>query len=450
MRRISPTITFFFLSILTPMVCMAAMGDVLYSNSNLIVNRFVLDSAKNRIYASVSNQNGVVIIDAATLTQVGDVIFVGSAPMGLALSEDGGKLFIALSGSKRVGVLDTSTMTTSQITTPEIPYDIEVGLGGRLYITPNSGFPEKLMQIDSSTGADLGSFDLGVSIYKGGFLEISKNKNILYFGNSGLSPGTLAKIDVSSQTPSLIYKNPHGELGSNGQGLTLSHDNDAIYYPCGSGNGTPPYTIFKIATTDMSASGSLNCGAYPRNIALSPDDKRAYVVHESGYIDVFNATTYLPVGTIATGTKEATELIVDKTGRRLFAAFDNALVVYDTGASAAPVANAGSNQIVYDTVSLDASKSTDSDGTIVSYFWELKHKDNSVYNKTATGAKVNLSGLNKGFYDVVLTVTDNSGAQSSNTIWLAVSGDVKGDVNADKRIGLEEAIYALQVVAGLK
>ena len=153
-------------------------------------------------------------------------------------------------------------------------------------------------------------------------MEISPDRNTLYYGEYGLSPTTMYKIDVTTTNPpTAVQRN----TGSNGQDLTLSHDGSFIAHPNGA-----PYEIALYRTSDLVPLGTLNTGAYPREIAFSPDDEIAYAVHTSGQIDVFSTQTFLPLTTFSV-SGEASELSVDPTGRYLFASFGTTTRVYDTG-----------------------------------------------------------------------------------------------------------------------
>jgi len=59
-----------------------------------------------------------------------------------------------------------------------------------------------------------------------------------------------------------------------------------------------------------------------------------------------------------------------------------------------------------------------------------------------------LANLAPGFYDVVLTVSDNHGETGADSRTLCVIRT--SDVNEDGQIGLAEAINALQVVSGAR
>jgi len=68
-----------------------------------------------------------------------------------------------------------------------------------------------------------------------------------------------------------------------------------------------------------------------------------------------------------------------------------------------PFASAGPDQTVNDNqVTLDGSESSDSDGTIESWDWQLNYKLINIpsFNRTATGENPTVDNLMKGIYDV--------------------------------------------------
>jgi len=87
-----------------------------------------------------------------------------------------------------------------------------------------------------------------------------------------------------------------------------------------------------------------------------------------------------------------------------------------------PVANAGADKVVFDTAMLDGRSSSDPDGEVVSYEWTLVHRENPAYDRTASGMTPTVPTLNPGFYDVILTVTDNDGLVDTDTMLLAAAG----------------------------
>jgi len=115
--------------------------------------------------------------------------------------------------------------------------------------------------------------------------------------------------------------------------------------------------------------------------------------------------------------------------------------------SYAPVANTGGSKIVFDKVTLDGTSSYDSDGEIISYQWELRHIDNQEYNKNSSNAQPTFLDIEKGYYHITLTVTDNDGLTDSDKSILAVAGKYT-QFNDISKIGLIDAINALKVVSG--
>ena len=81
-----------------------------------------------------------------------------------------------------------------------------------------------------------------------------------------------------------------------------------------------------------------------------------------------------------------------------------------------PIANAGTDKTINtgDSVVFSASKSNDSDGTILSYKWE---DGNTILSNSLSFSKSNLS---VGVHSIVLTVTDNDGASATDTVVITV------------------------------
>lgn len=87
-----------------------------------------------------------------------------------------------------------------------------------------------------------------------------------------------------------------------------------------------------------------------------------------------------------------------------------------------PVARPGDNvsvQLPVNSVTLDGSSSSDPDGTINSYLWELQSGPEAKI-ENPTESKTNISVSTEGTYVFKLTVTDNDGATSSATVTVTV------------------------------
>ena len=289
----------------------AAFGD-LVADYSFGASAFAMSPTEPLMYATIPSQNAVAIINTNTLV-VEEMVFVGSGPVNLALSPDGSKAYIANSTSNFLVVLDTASRTVvNSFYLPEEPQDVVLGTQNRLWVLGQS----KIFQIDVTTGASTGS-SITNSIY-GGSLEITPDGNTLYYGDYGVSPSTMYKYDASGSNAVLALQTPFGSVGSNGQDLTLSHNGNFICYATGSGQSG--YQIAKFRTSDFATVGSFNTGAYPRQVAFSPDDLVVYAVHTGGEINVFDANTFVSLGTIS-ASGQASDLTADSTGGYLFAGY---------------------------------------------------------------------------------------------------------------------------------
>ncbi len=104
-----------------------------------------------------------------------------------------------------------------------------------------------------------------------------------------------------------------------------------------------------------------------------------------------------------------------------------------------PVADAGDDQSVVegDEVTLDASKSSDNDGEIVSYSWVTSNG-----TVVSTESSFSKSDLSIGTYTLTLTVTDNDGASDSDSVVITVSRNryPTADAGADQSVKLGEPL----------
>ena len=97
---------------------------------------------------------------------------------------------------------------------------------------------------------------------------------------------------------------------------------------------------------------------------------------------------------------------------------DTVLIKVNTVSSSIPSANAGANQTATsgDSVTLDGSGSTDSDGTIVTYSWT-----DGATTWTGDTPTVDTTGWSDGDHTITLTVTDNDGNTDTDTLTLTIN-----------------------------
>lgn len=96
----------------------------------------IADQIRPYIYVSDSDNNTVLFINSETDT-LEKSIFVGLVPAGMDISFDNSKLFIALSGSNSIGIVDLETQTlvdTIPISGSNNPANLVCGRNGQRFI----------------------------------------------------------------------------------------------------------------------------------------------------------------------------------------------------------------------------------------------------------------------------------------------------------------------------
>ena len=103
-------------------------------------------------------------------------------------------------------------------------------------------------------------------------------------------------------------------------------------------------------------------------------------------------------------------------------AIDTVQITVDAAANQSPTAFAGADQNItlpVNTITLTGS-GTDPDGTIVAYNW-VKSSGPAANIANANAATTQINNLVQGVYNFILTVTDNEGSSSKDTITLTVN-----------------------------
>ena len=134
-----------------------------------------------------------------------------------------------------------------------------------------------------------------------------------------------------------------------------------------------------------------------------------------------NSAVTATVSNLVQGVYYFSLTVTDNNGAT---ASDTVKVTVNAAANQAPVANAGSNQIITlptNKATLNGGASSDPDGTIASYRWTQVSGPSTAAFSSTTAASVTVSNLIAGVYTYRLTVTDNRGAQSSATVSVTVN-----------------------------
>ncbi|MBA3651785.1 MAG: hypothetical protein H0W66_09990, partial [Chthoniobacterales bacterium] len=303
-----------------------ASADNPVTSFDLVAGRLIADPQRGLIFASLTDSNMVAVIDAVTLT-VTKKLTVGAGPIGMSISPDGKKLYVAQKLVKKIAVIDLTTLTVlPSLTITEESYDIEAGLGDRLYVTAwNTN--DEFLQVDAITGQ---TQQVISSLYQDGRIEISSDRTLLYFGDKGLSPSTVRRYDVSTSTATLEETSEFYAFGSDGADLKLSHNDQLLAFPSPTGNDQANSTYF-IDPFDFSiVYGTVPVPGNPGRVAFSPNDTVFYQGLLFGeQIFLFNVATSAQIATLNVPGNTISDMVTDSTGRYLFVAGADAIQVFD-------------------------------------------------------------------------------------------------------------------------
>ncbi len=144
------------------------------------------------------------------------------------------------------------------------------------------------------------------------------------------------------------------------------------------------------------------------------------------------------VTNLSEGTYTFELTVTDNNGANSTSHVD--VIVY-AAPNVAPVAIAGNDTTILASATdvILYGSGSDEDGTIVNYHWSLLAGDSITFSN-ASSAQTTINGLNAGVYNFELTVTDNEGAMSSDTVSVTVIAPVYinqpplADGGADKSI----------------
>lgn len=236
-----------------------------------------------RLYVSDESGGNVVVVDP-TAGKVLATIAVGRRPRGIAVSADGSRLYVALSGSPNAG----PNVDESKLPPPDRRFD---GIG---VVDLKS---QKLINTYPSN-ADPETF------------AISHDGKTLYASNE--DTGMLSAIDLVSGTIRAA-----ATVGSEPEGVAVSQDDRIAYAACETSN-----RVDVVDTRSMKVLASIPTLPRPRAVLLSTRSHTGYVTDEFGAsLTVFNTDDYKVIKTISLGDPKLVRpmgIVASKDGRLLY------------------------------------------------------------------------------------------------------------------------------------
>lgn len=296
------------------------------------VNFFIKDKQSGLIYAST--RNDITIIDPKTLNL--KTIQSMQTMNGLALSEDGSKLYTANPIDQEILVIDTFSREIQEaIAVPYTPFDLAYSPSGYLYVTLDEYNRTGIMQIalDDKHPVQIFGDSAPDYIYGNTGVLIHSDNKTLYFDNKNTIPGTFTKYRITHNNQlELVFGYPCQNVDRKGCLLHFSEDGEDIYYVAEHANGR--FSIAHMDAKKMSIKDYLEIDNQPNAIATSPDGKIMYIATGNTQIEVWNTGKKKKLYTYSIKNNPADtieKMITDNSGELLLIARKYSLEIYETG-----------------------------------------------------------------------------------------------------------------------
>ncbi len=258
------------------------------------------DSVGNRLYVGGGRDNNVKVLHRQPdgTFRAGEPIGIAdSAPSGLALSADGGTLYVALNLKHALAVVDLATRKVTEIPVGSYPYGVVVSRkiyvsnwGGRRpgprdavegefpVVLDKRGIPASgtVSVLDTTSHRVLRHIDVG--LHPSG-MALSPVGDRLYVANANSDSISVVDTRMDRLVGTLnvrIYQS--APLGSAPNALAVSRDGKTLYVANGANNAV---AVVSTENTRDPVLGFIPTGWYPTAVALTGDERQIYIA--SGY-----------------------------------------------------------------------------------------------------------------------------------------------------------------------
>jgi YVTN family beta-propeller protein len=240
------------------------------------------------LYIADQTTNSVVVFNTESNQEI-RTIPIGTGLHSLDVSADGKELYVALTGTGALAVVNLTSLTVSRrIALQSSAWDVAAGRLGRAYVT---GGGATAMIVDTINNTQVGTFPL----YSQGGAEIraSLDRNFVYVAIEGLDPTNVVKWSVRTDTPVLVGEIPFGSIGGNFADMAVSPDNNTLLIASGY-----PYGPVVENSNNMTLRRTLPyVKGYPSSVSFSQGGKVAFATDGLSYVYRYNMTTYQLIGT---------------------------------------------------------------------------------------------------------------------------------------------------------
>lgn len=255
------------------------------------------------------------VIDILT-NQLATTIKVGVYPLGVAVSPDETRVYIANSGSNTVSVVDVLTSAvTATIDVGVSPNGIAVNhAGSKVYVANTNS--NTVSVIDTATLKVITTVPVGDKPHG---VAVNRSDSRVYVSN--YAANTISVIDAATGTAI----SPAIAVGTKPEGIAASGNRVFVV-----NSGSDSLSI--IDTAAANAVTTVNVGKTPQGIAVNPAGTQVYVANNGDWtVSVVDIATSTVANTVLVGIMP-TFVEFDPTGSLAYVTSQGALAVIDTAA----------------------------------------------------------------------------------------------------------------------
>ncbi|MFF4832615.1 YncE family protein [Streptomyces sp. NPDC001315] len=305
------------LSLLGAGASQAAADDTSVALPSASFRDIVVDGVHDRVFISDPTGGSVVVTDYAGA--VVKQITAEDGAMGLALSADSGKVYVALSSVGAISEIDTGTLTeTNRYATgaDTSPQSLATA-GGKLWFGYTVGSSGGIGSLDISVADPTATLvPSGIYWYYAPSLASSPaDPDVLVAGQEGVSPATLAVYDATStglekrterlftSSPSISYLNDFA-VTADGQNIVLAANNPSDHQV--------------VRMSDLSANGSYSSWTFPNAVAVASDGTVATGASDY-FVRTYRPGSFIPLHDLSVNDLQPDGLAWAPDDNRLFA-----------------------------------------------------------------------------------------------------------------------------------